>query len=664
MRNISRRVLILLLCAALLLPVLAGCAGPDAGETTEKSETTGTDATNPSTTKPGGTTNPGGTTKPGGTSKPTEPSIPDRFDPNTKPYEPPLEDDILDVGYEALPYSGEELYQQLFDPSSKIELYLDMPDKELAKLQKDFENYRSFNSKSPIYRKADLIITITTSRDTNSYRINEVGVRMKGNTSRTDFYNDHDGIYKYIHLKLDFQETFDDVDYYGADSNVWPSEDYRKARKDRTFATLEQLEMRWNKGYDSTYLRETYAYELYRSEGVLAPLTSISSLTWSGVHMGIYTINEPVDEVFLAKRLPEEDLGGDLYKCGWTHTGATFASVDSIGIEDEDKGKFYIYDLKSNKKTSTHASLKNLITKLNSGDISKELFAELVDVDRFLSYAAVSYFLGNPDDLRNNYNNCYIYFLKSSGKVVVIPYDYDRCLGLTRDYDPSGHGMTKDDPFTDLRDGAQHRPSEQENPLFIWSVDKGGFYVAEYAQVLQRVAGNKLLENATFESWFYRAKSLYEDDVKPGKVLYNAEGRKFEFSLADGVGGNMSFQTYMAEKMSWYPKYMAKLDQYLDYVRPIPSNYYIRGDFNGWSNNDAYGMKNEDGLMTITLNFTHDFSFKVYDNLNQDWLGEECIAEDNEVAFTTDDYGNIRLKRGTYLVTYDPETMIITLTKK
>ena len=80
MRNISRRVLILLLCAALLLPVLAGCAGPDAGETTEKSKTTGTDATNPSTT------NPGGTTKPGGTSKPTEPSIPDRFDPNTLLY--------------------------------------------------------------------------------------------------------------------------------------------------------------------------------------------------------------------------------------------------------------------------------------------------------------------------------------------------------------------------------------------------------------------------------------------------------------------------------------------------------------------------------------------------------------------------------------------------
>jgi DegV family protein with EDD domain len=37
---------------------------------------------------------------------------------------------------------------------------------------------------------------------------------MKGNTSRTDFYNEEEGQYNLIHFKIDFQETFDDKDYY------------------------------------------------------------------------------------------------------------------------------------------------------------------------------------------------------------------------------------------------------------------------------------------------------------------------------------------------------------------------------------------------------------------------------------------------------------------
>ena len=32
-------------------------------------------------------------------------------------------------------------------------------------------------------------------------------------------------------------------------------------------------------------------------------------------------------------------------------------------------------------------------------------YASVVDIDNFLAYAAVSYIVGNPDDLRNNYNN-------------------------------------------------------------------------------------------------------------------------------------------------------------------------------------------------------------------------------------------------------------------
>ena len=381
-------------------------------------------------------------------------------------------DGIIDIGQESLPYSEEQLYQQLFDPNNKIEVDLDMPEAELQKLQDDYDRYAEMGSKSPIYRKATVSISITNPDNTIVYRIPEVGVRMKGNTSRTDFYSAEEGIYNYIHLRLDFQETFEDETYYGAERTVWEDEQLLKARKDRTFATLEKLELRWNKNHDTTYLREDYAYELYRSEGVLAPNCNLSVFTWNNARMGLYVLQEPIDKVFLERNLPEEDWGGDLYKLGWTWLPASFTSQKSIGIENEDNCEFYCYDLKTNKKTSQHEALKSLLVKLNMSVVTKESFADLVDVDYFLRYAAVSYFLGNPDDLRNNYNNCYIYFLPSSGKMIVIPYDYDRCLGVTVDYNPSGHAMTQENPFSDYAEGMHDGPQKQENPLFLYSFNR------------------------------------------------------------------------------------------------------------------------------------------------------------------------------------------------
>ena len=297
-----------ILCVVLCVVMLAGCTnGAQPNDPTKETDPTTqvTDPTSdpgsngPSKPDPADPTDPAGPSDPSDPADPSDPSDPsdpadpgdpsDPSDPGQSPSDPgtPPADGVYIVGVHQLPYSEEELYQQFFDPNNKVELNLDMTNGELQKLQNDYEKYSSFGSKSPIYRMGTLTITVTVGSQTTKYRINEVGVRMKGNTSRTDFYNSHDGIYKYIHLKLDFQETFDDKDYYGSSAKVWTNEEAREDRKDRTFAGLEQLEMRWNKCYDPTYLRESYAYSLYRSEGVIAPLTNLCSFDWAGNHMGV-----------------------------------------------------------------------------------------------------------------------------------------------------------------------------------------------------------------------------------------------------------------------------------------------------------------------------------------------------------------------------------------
>lgn len=694
-----------ILCLVLCFAIFTGCTGgakpTDPTEKTDPTTQTTSPATDP-TYDPGsnGPSKPETPTDPENPSAPTDPSVPtdpsdpqdpsdpsdpqDPSDPSTptdpdqpgvpsdpvdpgKPGTPPS-DGIYDVGVDTLPYSEEVLYQQLFDPNNKIELNLDMPASELQKLQDDYDKYRNFGSKSPIYRMGTLTIKITTASGTTTYRISEVGARMKGNTSRTDFYNSHDGIYKYIHLKLDFQETFDDKTYYGSSAKVWTNEEAREDRKDRTFAALEQLEMRWNKCYDPTYLRETYAYALYRSEGVIAPMTNLCSFDWSNNHMGVYTIVEPVDKAFLEKRFNGDDADGDLYKCGWTNQPANMTSMGSIGIEDEDSGKFYVYDLKTNKKSSTHTALRNLITRLNSPSLTKDEMAKLVDLNSFISYAAVSYFLGNPDDMRNNYNNYYLYFVPSTGKAIVIPYDFDRCLGLTFEWNPTGNGVTKDDPFSDrIAASGNNGGQGQKNPLYLKTVIKGGWYVKEYSEVLKKVASNSMLQHSTFEQWFNRANKIYSNNVKPSRTFRNAEGRDFKFTLADNVAGNLSIQKYLTTKMEYYNKYMANLDGILDYERPEQVIYYIRGGFNNWQDQQQYAMTIKNGKATITLTIDSNIAererrFKVYNSVQQLWYGGEAISPE-----TTVDYqilggnGNILLKPGKYLIEFDLETQKITI---
>ncbi len=561
----------------------------------------------------------------------------------------PVPDQVVEIGKDALPCTEEALYRQLFDSSNKVEIDLDMPQEELAKLQADFEK----NKKSPIYRRADMTVTVTAGDKTVAYRIPDVGVRMKGNTSRVDFYSPEEGIYNAIHLKIDFQETFDDEECYGAEARVWESDEARKTRKDRTFASLEKLEMRWNKCYDSTYLKEGYAYRIYRDNGVMAPLVSLCSLRWSGLHMGVYTLNEPVDKEFLKKRLPEEARGGDLYKLGWTNVGASFTKAESIGIEDELKNEFYAYDLKTNKKTSDHGALKKLIEALNSGDMTKERFAELVDVENFLYFAAVSWFLGNPDDLRNNYNNCYVYFRADNGKAMFIPYDYDRCLGVTYEWDPYGDGMVGQDPFSD-----RCANGTQESPLFLHSVVQGGHYVEEYARILQEVAKCTLWKPETFANFFAQAEGIYGADARPGRDFHNGNGRDWRFALEGEK--NLSFAAYMAGKMDTWHRAQERLDEILDYKKPT---HYIRADFTGWGSQSQWAMEEENGLQVILLERGEDFRFKVYAEETGNWYGTECLAPDTELEYSSDDHTNINLKAGKYRVTFDPETGFITVEK-
>ena len=438
---------------------------------------------------------------------------------------------LCNIDTDRLPYNEESIYQQLFDINNKIEVELDVSEETLKQLQNDYETYEKKGSKSPIYREADLKITVTTEKDSVTYAIDNVGIRMKGNTSRTDFYDKEEGQYNLIHFKVDLG--------------------------DRTFATLEKLELRWNKNDDSTYLREYYAYEMYRDFGVPAPHINLTTMKVAGEHQGVFTICEPVDKVFIEKYVAKEDRGGNLYKCNWARIGANLTSKCTIGVENEEEGKFYNYDLKTNKSEADHTKMKNLISVLNSQDVTKEDIDRVVDMENFLAFEAVTYFTGNPDDIRNDYNNYYIYFLESSGKAIFIPYDVDRVFGLTKDWNPNGDALTSVDPFSTK---AESMGKKQENPLYIRTVNRGGYYTKEFSDVLKNVAASKWLTTENFNGLYETVYAHYAGDTKPDKTYGNAKNHNFSMNLKESAGlgstrGNASFEEYITAKLVSYKKY-------------------------------------------------------------------------------------------------------------
>lgn len=648
------------ICAILIFAVVLGLSAcifaPVSPSTTTSTSTTvgggsgnGT-SVRPTTSTTTTTTKPSGSTSGGSTSADEAPDL-----------------SVFDADELAVFYT-------LFDTETHVSIRLDISDSELAKLQADYEKYSSRGSKSPIYRMADMYITLTDGDGiVSEYKLEQVGVRMKGNTSRTSFYNDNDGMYNLVHFKISFQETFDDEEYYGSDALVW-DKDARKARKDRTFATLSKLDIRWNRNDDTTYIRERYAYDFYRSVGVLAPHVNLASVDIGGDHAGVWCIYEPIDKSFLKKNLPASAIGGDLYKLGWAGGScADFTGAYSYGVEDEDSGSFYVYDLKTNKKSSDHSSLKTLMSTLNSGKLTREKFSSLVDEENFLAYTAASYIIGNPDDLRNNYNNTYIYFRADTGKMLVIPYDMDRGFGVNT-WNPYGNGMTTDSPFAD-----RNVCGSQRNPLFTKTIQDGGFLVDEFVAALSEMSQNPMLSPEVFAAEFEAARRLYSAETATSKVYSNGGSYRFAFDLDltcdASSGANMSFSDYITAKLETLAKHIRNYAPSGDgdegdgdgdgdeVVRPVQkpdSDYslYIRADFTGWNVDGNYKMSNtSEGVFSITLTRGSEFQFKLYDSVGEKWFGGELISEECEVDHRLEsDHRNIILAAGTYLIEFHTAT--------
>ena len=559
----------------------------------------------------------------------------------------------------------------LFDINNEIRLSIVISSSELAKLNQDhYANNRE------TYRKCDLIIQFNGL----VFYYKEVGIRQKGNTSRGEIYSG-DKI-NLRHYKLNFAETFDDE--FTDTPQVWTDEAAKLYREDRDFFGLEKLDIRWNRNQDATYLKEYYAYEMYRANGVLAPRSNPMNV-WMVVdgekqNMGVYLGVETIDKQFIKRNLVSEARDGDLYKMGWTNEAAKLNSTNSnlFGVETQYKkgSSFrqdkYVYDLKNNKKTSTHEAIKTFIDNVVKTPVSNydEMLKESTNLDSFISYLAVQYLLGDNDDLRGNYNNTYIYFNPTNGEALFIPTDNDRSLGATGGGgNPTGHHNTLTNPC----DSKTGYGGDNDMPLYQRSILNNGNKIIKemYLKRIEEIVNLNWMDINVFANYYKIVKANYADNLELGSKINFG---KISFALDENNnlydGWNLSINLYLTTKKKTFLSFIGE-DVPADKEETLPedtviegdaSDYYLWGSFNNWTPNDnKYNLIVQNGKAIINITLNPNVEFKIRHRSGKELI----ILNVDDKTYCTGGGGDaIKVKTsGTYLIEVDLLTEKVKIVK-
>jgi|GEM_PF-429633 len=417
--------------------------------------------------------------------------VPDDMDLNTEPFERFFNDDISKNLIIQITEEEWDAYDQVM---------LEYADTFNGDLRTDF------------YARANLLY----EDPQGTVSIDNIGFRTRGNTSRVRVQND-DGSLNMSHFKISFHETFDDPDLI--------------MNQSRTVFEVEELDMKWNQNYDPTYITEKFSLDLMQSFGVYAAHTTLANvyieIGETRYFYGVYTVFEPIDQLFLNKRFEEEEAQGDLYKSLWQQYGPASLRDDypyrAIGSKDESINYRPTYDIKTNKNTYNREALESFISNINQlyGQDFDDFISENFDVDRFLRYMAVGVLLGNPDDYRAMGNNYYLYLNPVTNIWTIIPYDYDHGLGQGWAGEPVFTNWTINNDIYEWGDlNAYFQGRNYSNPLSdkILKIER---YQLTYESYLEELIdpNNTYFNYDEFETMFLNQQNLYDENLE-NAILY------------------------------------------------------------------------------------------------------------------------------------------------
>ena len=226
--------------------------------------------------------------------------------------------------------------------------------------------------------------------------INDVGLRLRGNTSRRAAKKS---------FKLSFNSFVHGRKFYG----------------------VEKLNLNGEHN-DPSIIRSKLCWNLFAKIGLRGSHAAHAAVYINGAYYGLYILVEHIDENFLKQYFHHPN--GNLWKCLWP------ADLNYRGDAPQDYYPYYDetrpYELKTNRSQYDYRPLAHLIRILNK--TTDEQFVDsllsIFDVKDLFKYFSINLLVGSWDDYWSLMNNYYLYYDYQTQKFHLIPYDYDNTLGV------------------------------------------------------------------------------------------------------------------------------------------------------------------------------------------------------------------------------------------
>lgn len=392
-------------------------------------------------------------------------------------------------------------FERLFDDTRYKELVIEVTQAEWNNLdQKMRQNWSNLGTvKTKEYAKANFTYKDSEGETT----ISNVGIRIRGNLS-AKFIQDQEGNLEMVHWKINFRETFNDT---------------IRVNKGRRAFGLKELDMKYNRNQDPSYIAESYGLEMMEHFGVYAQEVShamvIINIGGTEHKLGIYTIFEPIDDEFFEKRFDDVLEDGILYKSLWQGYGPASLQpiTNSLQIGEETLTYHPSYDLKS--KHTNHDELKKFINNINSlqGEAFNTYIKDHFDVELFLRYLAVQAMIGNPDDYRAMGNNYYLYQHSSTKMWYMIPYDLDHSFAQGYAWNPTENYTIGLDVHTWFNAMVINSGDFYWNPILATKILGIKEHVDRFDDILKEILDDDFFTFNAYEARLNLVKELYEDKL-------------------------------------------------------------------------------------------------------------------------------------------------------
>jgi hypothetical protein len=221
----------------------------------------------------------------------------------------------------------------------------------------------------------------------NGQVVRNVGIRSRGNSSRSDFKPG---------LRVDF-------DRYSTNQQ---------------FLGLKSFVLR-NNITDKSNMHERISMLLFAKMGITPPREAHAKLYINGSYAGLYTIVESPDKSYLARIYGEND--GYLYQFDRQPGDAPYL-FESRG---EDPAVYVPHPFKpeTHDNNSHPEEIAELVRRVNEADYAE--VNEYIDIAAFLRYVAVEMFMAEADGFLGEFgmNNFYLYRAPGQHRHAVLPWD-------------------------------------------------------------------------------------------------------------------------------------------------------------------------------------------------------------------------------------------------